>query len=182
MLTLPTFIPLSEAARKSFLAAFGEVPAVALIDVKNVIGYGGPKKKEGAVYVVGNGSDDFRELLPKRIGILALPPEPQDEANPVIASVFPAGVVWRKGEVVEEEIPIQQQIANGRKGERKAELCGGTVGKREQISGIDAAAIGGIEVAGTPKPVPDGREVRQSQIKPQMSNHVKVVDHLETVK
>ena len=183
MVTLPVFLPLSEAARKC-----GLVDAQISIEAgmqsaeifEMLFGQSRPEEEEGQVNRIGNGSEPFGELLTKRLGLPALPPEPQNEANPVVASKFPQGIIGRDGEMAEEEVSLQQQIANSGKGWRQADLGGGGVGMGDQVCGVDAAAIGGVEIPCASEPFGQLRGALCKQFQPEVAGDVEVMGQVKT--
>ncbi len=183
MVTLPTFLPLSEAARKSRqvdLQTGIEASMQGAEIFEMFFGQGRPEEKEGKVNIVGNRSELFGELTAKRLGLLALPPEPQNEANPVVASKFPQGIIGRNGEMAEEKVTVQQQIADGGKGWRQAELGGGGVSMSNQVCGVDAAAIGGVEIPCTDEPFGQLRSALCKQFQPEVAGDVEVMGQVKT--
>lgn len=185
MVTLSVFISLSGTARKSGqLAAQMDVKAgmqgAEILEM--LFGKGGPKEKEGQVNGVRDGSDPVGQLLAKRLSLLTLPPEPQDESDSVVASKLPQGIIGRNGEMAEEKVSIQQQITDGRKGQRQAKLSCGGIGMSDQVGGVDTAAVGGIKAPCAPEPF--GKlwwSTFKKQTKPQMSGDVKVVRKVKAV-
>jgi hypothetical protein len=183
MIALPTFLPLSEAARKS-----RQVDAQMVIEagvqgteiLKMFLGQSRPEEKEGQVNIVGNGSKLFSKLLTTRLGLPALPPEPQDEADAVVASKFPQGIIGRNGEMAEEKAAIQQQIANGGKGHGQTDLGGGGVGMSDQICGIDAATIRGVEIPCAAEPFSQLRGALCKQFQPEVAGDVEVMGQIKT--
>lgn len=183
MIALPTFLPLSEAARKSrqFAAQMGvEVGMQGAVIIEDLFGQGRPEEEKGKVNAVGDGVEPFGELLTKWLGLLALPPEPQDEADAIIPPILPQGIIGRNGEMAEEKAAIQQQFADGRKVERKAKLSGSAVSKTNQVGWVDATAVGSIEIPGASQPFGELREAFYQQAKPNMSGEVEVVDQIKT--
>ena len=180
MAALPTFLPVSEAARKSSQFKFAaqvlkESGMKFTIFVKKGLGQIGPEEEERFVNVIGDRVEIFSDLLTKRFGFAAFPPERQDDADTVGSSEFPARVIGWQGEMAEEEITVEQQFADGRKVERKAELGGGAVSKTNQVGRVDAAAVGSVEIPGASEPFGELREVFYQQAKPNMSGDVEVM-------
>ncbi len=183
MVTLPTFLPLSEAARKSRqvdLQTGIEASMQGAEIFEMFFGQGRPEEKEGKVNIVGNGSELFGELTAKRLGLLALPPEPQNEADAVVVSKFPQWIIGRNGEMAEEEVSIQQQIADGGKGQGKTDLGGGGVSMSNQVCGVDAATVGGIEIPGASEPFGQLRSALCKQFQPEVAGDVEVMGQVKT--
>jgi hypothetical protein len=156
MTALPVFLPLSEAARKygQFAAQMGvEVGMQGAVIIEDLFGEGRPEEEKGKVNAVGDGVEPFGELLTKWLGLLALPPEPQDEPDAIIPPILPQGIIGRNGEMAEEKVAIQQQAADGGKGQRQADLCGGGVGMSDQVCWGNAAAVGRVEILCADKPI-----------------------------
>lgn len=182
MATLPVFLLLSEAARKSrqFAAQMGvEVSMQGTEFLKNISGQSGPEKEKGKINIDGDGVEPFGELLTKRIGFLALPPEPQDEPDAIILPILPQGIIGWNGEMAKEKVAIQQQIADGGKSQGQAELGGGGVGMSDQVCGIDAAAVGRVEIPCASEPFGKLRGTFGEQFQPEMSGDVEVVSQVK---
>lgn len=180
MVTLPVFLPLFEATCKSSQFKFAaqvlrESGIKFTVFIKEGWGQIGPEEEEGVINVIGYRVEIFSDLLTKRLGLLALPPEPQDEPDAVVASEFPARIIGWHGEMAEEEITVEQQFADGRKVERKAKLSGSAVSKTNQVGWVDATAVGSIEILGAPEPFGELREAFYQQAKPNMSGEVEVM-------